>query len=239
MDRKTLPYLMPVRSIIFPLIFLVGAGLVNKRIDEISNWWSITDTIVNLLTIAMLIFAARSTGQTFAELIGYKKGQTKVRQAVIISVIILVVGMGGMYLAGFLCYGVIPYGAPMLIAPIPVVLAAVNIPLLPITTVFAEDGLYLGCGVNNIKNKYAAVLVPALFYALQHSFIPTLFDVRYILYRFLSFLPLTVILCAYYYKKRDPVPIMIGHVIIDVATVAQIMATSAIPGFYDMMCGMA
>lgn len=239
MDRKTLPYLMPVRSIIFPLIFLVGAGLVNKRIDEISNWWSITDTIVNLLTIAMLIFAARSTGQTFAELIGYKKGQTKVRQAVIISVIILVVGMGGMYLAGFLCYGVIPYGAPMLIAPIPVVLAAVNIPLLPITTVFAEDGLYLGCGVNNIKNKYAAVLVPALFYALQHSFIPTLFDVRYILYRFLSFLPLTVILCAYYYKKRDPVPIMIGHAIIDVATAAQIMATSAIPGFYDMMCSMA
>ncbi len=230
---------MPVRSIIFPLIFLVGAGLVNKRIDEISNWWSVTDTIVNLLTIAMLIFAARSTGQTFAELIGYKKGQTKVSQVVIVSVVILVLGMGGMFLAGFLCYGVIPYAAPMIIAPIPVVLAAVNIPLLPITTAFAEDGLYLGCGVNNIKNKYAAVLVPALFYALQHSFIPTLFDVRYILYRFLSFLPLTVILCAYYYKKRDPVPIMIGHTIIDVATVAQIMATSAIPGFYDMMCGMA
>ena len=238
MDRKTLPYLMPVRSIIFPLIFLVGAGLVNKSIDEISSWWSVADTIVNLLTIAMLIFAARSTGQTFAELIGYKKGQTKVHQVVIVSVVILVLGMGGLFLAGFLCYGVIPYAAPMIIAPIPVVLAAVNIPLLPITTVFAEDGLYLGCGVNNIKNKYAAVLVPALFYALQHSFIPTLFDVRYILYRFLSFLPLTVILCAYYYKKRDPVPIMIGHAIIDVATVAQIMATSAIPGFYDMMCSM-
>ncbi len=230
---------MPVRSIIFPLIFLVGAGLVNKRIDEISSWWSVTDTIVNLLTIAMLIFAARSTGQTFAELIGYKKGQTKVHQVVIVSVVILVLGMGGLFLAGFLCYGVIPYAAPMIIAPIPVVLAAVNIPLLPITTAFAEDGLYLGCGVNNIKNKYAAVLVPAFFYALQHSFIPTLFDVRYILYRFLSFLPLTVILCAYYYKKRDPVPIMIGHAIIDVATAAQIMATSAIPGFYDMMCSMA
>jgi len=239
MDRKTLPYLMPVRSIIFPLIFLVGAGLVNKSIDEISSWWSVADTIVNLLTIAMLIFAARSTGQTFAELIGYKKGQTKVHQVVIVSVVILVLGMGGLFLAGFLCYGVIPYAAPMIIAPIPVVLAAVNIPLLPITTVFAEDGLYLGCGVNNIKNKYAAVLIPAFFYALQHSFIPTLFDVRYILYRFLSFLPLTVILCAYYYKKRDPVPIMIGHAIIDVATAAQIMATSAIPGFYDMMCSMA
>ncbi len=31
---------------------------------------------------------------------------------------------------------------------------------------------------------------------------------------------------------------MVGHAIIDVATVLQILATSAIPGFYEMMCGM-
>ena len=152
--------------------------------------------------------------------------------------LIVLVGMGGMYLAGFICYGVIPYGAPMLIAPIPLWLAILNVFMLPISTAFAEDGLYLGCGVNQIKNKYIAILVPALFFALQHSFIPTLFDTRYIIYRFLSFLPLTIILCWHYRKHRNPLPIMIGHAIIDVATVAQILATSAIPGFYEMMCGM-
>jgi len=47
-----------------------------------------------------------------------------------------------------------------------------------------------------------------------------------------------VILCWYYHKKRDPLPIMIGHALIDVATVMQIAATSFIPGFYDKMCGM-
>lgn len=52
-----------------------------------------------------------------------------------------------MYLAGYLCYRVIPYGAPMLIAPIPKVLVVINVLLLPVTTAFAEDGLYLGCGV--------------------------------------------------------------------------------------------
>jgi hypothetical protein len=31
---------------------------------------------------------------------------------------------------------------------------------------------------------------------------------------------------------------MIGHAIIDVATVMQILATSAIPGLYDKMCAM-
>ena len=74
---------------------------------------------------------------------------------------------------------------------------------------------------NTIKNKYVAIIVPALFFALQHSFIPTLFDVRYVVYRFISFLPL-----------------MIGHAIIDVATVMQILATSVSPELYEMMCSM-
>ena len=51
-------------------------------------------------------------------------------------------------------------------------------------------------------------------------------------------LPLTLILCWKYHKSRNPVPIMVGHAVIDVATVVQILATSAIPGFYEMMCGM-
>lgn len=140
-----------------------------------------------------------------------------------------------MYLAGFICYGVIPYAAPMMIAPIPLWLAIINVFILPISTAFAEEGLYLGYGVNRIKNKYGAIIVPAFFFALQHSFIPTLFDMKYIIYRFLSFLPLTIILCWYYYKKRNPLPIMVGHTIIDMATVVQILMTSSINGLYEKM----
>ena len=58
-----------------------------------------------------------------------------------------------------------------------------------------------------------------------------------LLYRFLSFLPLTIILCWYYYKKRNPVPIIVGHAVIDLATAAQIVATSTVPGFYETICG--
>ena len=151
--------------------------------------------------------------------------------------IILLVGMAGMYLAGFICYGIIPYAAPMMIAPIPAFLAMINLVVLPVSTALAEDSLYLGCGVRQFGNRFAAVIVPAFFFALQHSFIPTLFDVRYIIYRFISFLPLTVILCIHYYKHQNPLPIMIGHAVIDVATAGQILATSVIPGFYEMMCG--
>ena len=58
-----------------------------------------------------------------------------------------------MNVAGLICYKVIPYMAPMMAAPVPLILAIINFILLPLTVSFAEDGLYLGCGVNQIKNK--------------------------------------------------------------------------------------
>lgn len=228
---------MPIRSVIFLMIFVIGSAVVNKDLSEISNWWSVAATIVNIFTVVFLIMIAKKNGQSYSQLINYKKGQTRLKQVVLVTIVILLVGMCGMYLAGFLCYGVIPYLAPMMIAPIPKILALINVPLLPVSTALAEDSLYLGCGVNQIKNKYAAIFIPAFFFALQHSFIPTIFDLKYMLYRLISFLPLTIILCWFYYKKRDPLPIMIGHAVIDLATVMQILATSFIPGFYDKMCG--
>lgn len=238
MKRDKLPYLLPMRSVIFLLIFLNASNLTGKELGEISNWWTIVATVVNILTILLLVVIAKKNKMTYWDLINYKKGTTKVKQIVIISIIVLAVGTGGMYLAGFLCYGVIPYAAPMMIAPIAKILAIINFFLLPVTTAFAEDGLYLGCGVNVIGNKWAGILIPAFFYALQHCFIPTLLDGRYILYRFLSFLPLTIILCWYYREKRNPVPIMVGHALIDMMTVSWVLATSLIPGFYETMCSM-
>ncbi len=236
--KKALPLLLPVRSVVFALIFIVGSRLVGKDVSEISRWWSPAATIVNILTILLIVFAAKKNGQTYRELINYEKGKTTKKQVVLVTLMILLVGMGVMYLAGYICYGVIPYGAPMMIAPIPKALALINLVLLPVTTALAEDGMYLGCGVNSIENKLAAILIPAFFFALQHCYIPTLFDSKYMLYRFISFLPLTIILCAYYHKKRNPLPIMIGHAVIDLATAGQIIATSFIPGFYEKMCSM-
>lgn len=235
--NKKLSFLLPFRCVVFVLIFIIGSFIAGKSLDEISNIWSVVASTVNIITILLLAALTRKNGG-YARLINYEKGKIKPKQVVGMILLVVLVGFMGMYLAGFICYGVIPYAAPMMIAPIPLWPAIINVLILPISTAFAEEGLYLGYGVNQIKNKYAAILVPAFFFALQHSFIPTLFDVRYIVYRFLSFLPLTIILCRHFYKNRNPLPIMIGHAVIDVATVAQILMTSAVPGLYEMMCAM-
>ena len=147
--------------IVFFLFYIISSFLTGKSLNEISGWWSPVDSIINILTILLLIFVAHKDNRSFAELINHEKGKTGAKEIVVVSMIILVIGFGVMYLAGYVCYGVIPYNAPMMIAPIPKLLAIVNFILLPVTTAFAEDGLYLGYGVNRIQNKYAAILVPA------------------------------------------------------------------------------
>lgn len=238
MENKKLLFLLPSRCAVFFMLFVIGSAVTGKSLDAISHWWSVAASAVNLLIILLLVLISQKQGGNYWKLINYEKGKTTPKQVIAMVLLIVVLGMGGMFLAGFLCYGVIPYAAPMLIAPIPLWLAIINIPLLPISTAFAENGLYLGCGVNQIQNKYAAILLPAFFFALQHSFIPLLPDGRYILYRFLSFLPLTLLLCWHYRRHRNPLPIMIGHAVIDLATVMQILATSAVPGLYEQMCAM-
>lgn len=233
-----LKYLLPIRSILFILIFVIGSIITKQGLSDISNWWSIVATVVNIVTILILIFVTRKMKISYGKLINYEKGKTKIKQIIIISFVVLWIGTIGMYLAGFICYGKFPYAAPMMIAPIPTILAIINFFILPLTVPFAEDGLYLGCGVNQIKNKYLAIFVPAFFYAIQHSFIPTLLDGKFIIYRFLSFLPLTIILCWYYQKKKNPLPIMIGHALIEMASVVLILMTSISPEIYQTMLNM-
>lgn len=225
---------MPLRSILFILLFVAASAVTCRQLKDISSIWSVAASIVNILFVLALVLITNRHGG-YLRLINYEKGKTRPKQVFAMIGIILLVGMAGMYLAGFICYGIILYAPPMIIAPIPPVLAVINLVALPVSTALAEDSLYLGCGVRQFENKLAAVIVPAFFFAVQHSFIPTLFDIRYIIYRFISFLPLTVILCIHYRKHQNPLPIMIGHAVIDVATAGQILATSVIPGFYEMM----
>jgi len=138
----------------------------------------------------------------------------------------LVLGMGGMYGFPFLIYGYVPVKR---IQPIPVV--------------FTEMPLYFGYSLNkigeNTNNKFLSIGYPMFFYTLQLSFIPLIFDWKHLILRFLSFLPLMIVLGIIFYKKRKLVSFMIGHSILDLATGAQIVMTSISPAIFEMMKNMS
>ena len=226
--------LLPFRCIVFVLVFVIGAALTGKNVKDINNWWSLVATAVNIVTILLVVLVAKKSGKTYREQLNLKKGMNTPKKTIILVTLFCAVGMSGMYAAGLICYGsVMPKASLDVVAPIPLALAIINLIALPATVAFAEDGLYLGLGVNSFKNKYAAIYIPAFFYALQHCFIPTMFDAKYMLYRFLSFLPLTVIFCRNYQKNKNPLPIMIAHAILDFATGMMILLTSASSELYE------
>ena len=84
-----LPLLLPIRSIVFVLVFVIGALAAHKHVDEISNWWSIIAVVVNIMNILLLVYAARRNGKTYWELINYQKGKTRLGQVLLVSLMIL------------------------------------------------------------------------------------------------------------------------------------------------------
>ena len=233
--KSKLALLLPIRCLLFISIYLFIMGITNKELSNLTYLWSIIVTIVNIFLILLLVILTIINHSSYLELINYKKGETKIKDVIIVSLIVISLGMGGMYLSGLIFYQKFPYLAPDMVAPIPLWIAIINVPLLPITTALAEDGLYLGCGVNQINNRYLKIIIPGFFFALQHSFIPFLYDMRFIGYRFFSFLPLTLLLAYIYDKKKNPIPIMIAHAIIDLFTVISILIFSINPEWYNQL----
>lgn len=212
------------------LLFLIGgwmlAVFLQSSLQDTVKWWSILCSVCNGITLFVLFRLNRKEGITYGGRIRYQKGTNQHSQILLGILVVLALGMSGMMFAGFLVYREFPYLPVDLVASIPIGFAAVNLAVLPLTTTLAEDGLYLGLGVNSFKNRWSGWLVPAFVYAFQHCFIPLMLDIEYMAYRFLSFLPLTLLICLWYQRKRNPLPIMAGHFLINFATAIQILIFS-------------
>ena len=62
----------------------------------IIKWWSVIVSILNILTILMLLRYCKSKKISYAMLINYRKGQTKAKSVVWTIFLFLLLGMGGM-----------------------------------------------------------------------------------------------------------------------------------------------
>lgn len=227
MNRIT-PYLLPaMRSIIFVVGGLLVIGFSNKSLIEASAWWAPLCVLYNIVTIVVLWALCKKKGIQFKDLLGYVKGSMTLGSTLLLTGAMLLIGGAGMIGFSFVFYGGLP---EFLIHPLPLWVALLDVVLLPITIVFAEMPLYYGYALNQIQRQSGAMwfanLYIIFFYALQHSFIPLLFDFKYMIYRFLSFLPLMIFLSLYYSKKKNLTTMMIGHGVMDFGTAIQIFVMS-------------
>jgi len=228
LNNKSHYWLLPIRSIAFLSIFPLLAWVTGNSLTYVSRWWPVLAVIVNIACVLLLHTLTKGNYKCY---INYKKGKT--RKGFVISVIAfsIILGVGGMYGAGFIVFGAFPYLDTTMIQPIPIFAAVLCVILLPLSTTLAEDGIHLGI-INSTDGSKSVTLVSAFFFAVQHSFIPFLMDSRFMLFRFLSFLPLALLYCFWYQKSRNPLPFMIGHFVMNLFTVAMLMAVAIYPDLF-------
>lgn len=202
---------------------------------DVSKWWALLVIIVNIITICILFILIKVNRMKFKDLNGRNTIQKPIHY-IRISLIMLILGIGGLWGFSYLVYGYIPL---ICVQPLPISLAILVVILLPISTALSELPLYIGFCAPKIKMKtnseFLSISYPLFFYALQHSFIPLIFDFQHMLSRFLMFIPLLVMIGIYYYKKKEILSLMIGHGVLDTITGIQLLIISIHPSIYETM----
>ncbi len=62
---KNTVYLLPIRCIIFILLFVIGATITKQKVENISNWWSIAASLANIVIIFLLFLITKKNGSSY------------------------------------------------------------------------------------------------------------------------------------------------------------------------------
>lgn len=238
---NALIYLLPpFRSILFIVFGYISFWIFkgqNAGLAETARWWPLSFIVVNLLTIGLLALLLKKEGKTFLDIINKeRKPNGDLKDTLWIVPLMLVLGIGGLLGFSLLVTGHLPAST---LQPVPLWAAVTALVLLPATVIVAEIPFYLGYCAPRLEqqcgNRVFSIVYPLFFFALQHSFIPLLWDVRHLFVRFLIFIPLLIFIGIRYSKNRDLRQMMIGHGVLDFFTGVQLLMVSIDPAIYDMM----
>lgn len=95
--------------------------------------------------------------------------------------------------------------------------------LFPVVTALTEIPVYYGFVLPKLSKQMSVfIAMPAVifFHLFQHCFLPFMFDIKFIIWRFIMFTPLAVILAITIYARRRLMPyLIIIHMILDFSAV--------------------
>lgn len=215
---------------IFALIFLV-LGKAQPWEDSI-RWWLFGVVLTNIVNLAIVRKLFQNEGVRYWKLVGFTQG--KVLNDVLTTLgLFLLAGPIGYFpniIFGKLLFGDAMIPAKMMFRELPMAIAIAGAILFPFTQGLIELPTYFIYIMPRIeaisKNKWLAIALASFFLAFQHIAIPLIFNLRFITWRLIMFLPFAFFMGIIIHWRPRLIPyLMIGHVLIDLST-----AVFIIPG---------
>jgi hypothetical protein len=178
----------------FIILYLLDAFRIGETNNEVTRWWTYQVICTNILCFFLLRWLAAKESMRFRDLFGMDKRWLKRDVLLILALLVpsAIIGYFGVYFAGIWLYGDTP--PDFMFQSLPIWAAIVGVVLFPLTNALIESPTYFGYSFQRIAvlsgNQWLALALASLCLALQHIAIPLYLDPKYMLWRFVSFLPL-------------------------------------------------
>jgi membrane protease YdiL (CAAX protease family) len=211
--------LLVVRSVLAVICqALVAAVFFRGSADaweEAGQWWRVYGTVIDVGCVVLLAWLTRREGIRLFDLGNYGRERwlrdVLVGLGLFVPIFVLAMFLPGT-LASYVIYGG-PSPTPTSRLPVQGLLYALII--WPTIWAFAEDNTYFSYSLPRLEaltgRKWLAVVVLSFFAALQHGFLPFRLEWQHFVYRFVSSVPIVIVLCFTYLRQRRLLPIHVIH----------------------------
>lgn len=240
MDEGTISRSWPVimlssRLVLFALCQVAIAmilALLGRQAawNESAGWWPVTATLTNLLGLLLLIHLAKREGMRVIDL--YRVERHHVGRELLVVLGLLVLAAPIMYLPNVLVgtwlYGDMDRVFNLFFRPLSLWALIPTLVLFPITIALVELPTYYGYIMPRLAalvgKDWQAVLITALFHAVQHCTLPLIFDWRFLTWRALMFMPFAVLMAICLNKRPRMLPyVMVIHGLLDLQLIVMLL----------------
>ncbi|PKM90968.1 MAG: hypothetical protein CVU87_00160 [Firmicutes bacterium HGW-Firmicutes-12] len=211
-------------------LFIAGIYLLQNNptpLQSAGHWFTVYGSFIDIGCLAIIVWQIRKEGKTLLDLVNIDKKHILkgVLTGLLYILIFMPISVVGISLTHLLVYQT-PY-PPQIMGGIPLWGAIYSVTLFPILWGFAEQITYQGYSLtrleNCFRNKWVAIGLVSLGWMLQHTALPLMLDWQYIIFRMVSFLPLTIAMPLIYLRTKRLMPFIIAHWAMD--AIAAIMGT--------------
>lgn len=225
------PALFLATQVIFAFVFLLVGS--SNAWDDGADWWLLSVALADLICLVLLVRIFKAEGQNYWDLFRINRPTLKgdLLAFVIVTIIMApVASLPNTWLANAF------FGDPqatfdLIVRPLPIWVVYAAILLFSIGQGITELPNYFGYIMPRLESqglqKWLAVTIPALVLGLQHVFAPLLFDIRFIAWRGLMFIPFAFIVgISLHWRPRLLPYFIVVHILMDMSFAAMFLSTA-------------
>ena len=219
-----------VQAVFALLFFLTGS---TSPWETSANWWPFTVFITNVIYLILLVQIFRAEGNRYWDIFRFHREHVK---GDLLTLLILTAVMAPVSYLPNILLGQWLFGSPeatldLFVRPLPLWAAYASIILFSATQGMVEIPTYFGYVMPRFEKqgitKWIAISLPAILLGLQHLASPLLFDIRFITWRGLMFIPFGFLVGIVMHWRPRLLPyIAIIHALMDMSLATMLLSVT-------------